>query len=127
MERPPGASLKRARWRIRHLVVPDELVGDPRLEPIARAMIALAEEAARRGEDTFHAPYRLIGDLAGVPSPMAVMRRLRALSALGYVSLVEPGIPGTGPIGRANCWEWLDPPRPGETQWNGAGPAPARG
>jgi hypothetical protein len=87
-------------------------------------MIALAEEAARRGEDTFHAPYRLIGDLAGVQSPMTVMRRLGAIGSLGFLSLVEPGIPGSGPTGVANVWMWIDPPRPGETEWNGAGCSP---
>jgi hypothetical protein len=100
--------------------VPAELVGNPRLEPVARVMIALAEEAARRGAATLHAPYRLIGVLAGVPGAMTVMRRLGALGRLGYLSLVEPGIPGTGPTGKANTWEWHDPPRPGETVWNGA-------
>jgi hypothetical protein len=117
----PGASLERAKVRIPGVDVPDELVDNRNLEPIARAMIALAEEATRRGEATFHAPYRLIGDLAGVRSPMTVLQRLGALSELGYVSLVEPGIPGTGPTGKANTWAWHDPPGPGKTVWNSMG------
>jgi hypothetical protein len=117
---PPGASLERAGRRVAHVTVPAELVGNPRLEPVARVMIALDEEAARRGAATFHAPYRLIGDLAGVSGATTVMRRMGALGRLGYLSLIEAGIPGTGPTGKANTWVWHDPPRPGETVWNGA-------
>ncbi len=84
-------------------------------------MIALHEEACQRGENTFHAPYRLIGDLAGVSSPMTVMRRLGAISAMGYLSLVEAGVPGTGPTGKANTWSWHDPPCPGGTAWCSGG------
>ena len=49
---------------------------------------------------------------------MTVMRRLGAISRLGYLDLVEPGIPGTRATGKANTWRWHDPPRPGETVWN---------
>ncbi len=106
--------------RIPHVDVPAGLAGNPKLEPIARAMIALHEGAVRRGQTCFYAPVRLIAELAGGMAPKTTHRRLGALSALGYLSLVEPGIPGSGPSGKANTWAWHHPPRPGETVWNGA-------
>jgi hypothetical protein len=124
---PPGASLERAKRWIPHVAVPAELIGNRKLEPLARMMVALNEEAVRRGQDTFHAGCRLIAELAGEVNPKTALRRLGALGQLGYLSLVEPGVPGTGPTGTANIWAWHDPPRPGESQWNGAGRSPRSG
>jgi hypothetical protein len=115
----PGESLARAKARIPVVDVPPDLAGNPRLEPLARALVALNEEAIRRGESTFYAPYRTIQQLTGQPTT-TTQRHMGALSKLGFLSLVKPGIPGIGPTGKANTWRWHDPPRPGETIWKKA-------
>jgi hypothetical protein len=115
-----GESLERAKARIPVVDVPSELAGNPRLEPLARVMIAFHEEAIRRGEETFYASYETIGDLASQPNRMTTMRRLGAISKLGHLSKVKPGVAGPGPTGMANWWQWHDPPRPGETIWKKA-------
>src|SRR5262249_50120841 len=117
IEEPYGSALERVKSRIPAVIVPPKLEGTL-LVPLARAMIALAEEAARRGENSFHAPYRLIASLAGVDK-MTALRRLGALSEAGFLSLIEAGLPGTGPHRRkANTWSWHDPPCRGATCWN---------
>ena len=112
-----GAALARVRESIPTVILPSQLVNDD-LKPIARVMLAISDEAKRREEVTFYASYRLIGSLAGGIDPMTVMRRLGALSKAGFLSLIEPGIPGTGPRRKANAYMWHDPARPGETVWN---------
>lgn len=115
---PAGAALDRVKARIPHVNLPASLEGNRKLAPLARTMTAMAEEAERRGDRNFHAPYRLIGKLSGIESAMTTMRRLAALSQLGYLDLLDPGIPGTKATGKANTWRWHDPPRRGETVWN---------
>ncbi len=117
---PAGASLARVKQCLATTPVPPGLIGNLRLEPIARAMAALAAEATRRGQTTFHAAARLIAELAGHPNHRTVLRRLAALGGLGYVSLIEAGTPGSGPTGKASTWRWHDTPMPGETAWNSA-------
>jgi hypothetical protein len=118
VRKPFGEARDQVRARIPHVDVPPELAAHARLEPLARVMIAFAEEAAERGEIQFFAPCRLIAELAGDLAPMTAHRRLGALSAKGYLSMPKAGTPGIRRGGKANTWIWYDPPRPGATVWN---------
>jgi hypothetical protein len=118
IKEPFGEVLARVRARIPDVDVPPELAVHARLEPLARVMIALAEENALCGRTEFYASCRDIADLAGGMSPTTAHRRLGALSAKGYLSMPTAGTPGTRRGGKANTWIWYDPPRPGATVWN---------
>jgi hypothetical protein len=83
-------------------------------------LVALSEEAGRRGEGEFYASYHVIGTLMGlVDNDKKVQRHVRALGQMGYISLLEAGDRGTVPGRMASRWSrWNSPARPGETLWN---------
>jgi hypothetical protein len=83
-------------------------------------LVALSEEAGRRGEGEFYASYHMIGALMGlVDNDKKVQRHVRALGQMGYISLLAAGDRGTVPGRMASRWSrWNTPARPGETLWN---------
>lgn len=115
---PFGRALERATARVPDVVVPEPLQGS-HLEPVARVMIAFAEEATLRGDANFHLASRKIAELAKGISAMTALRHLGALRSKGFVSLIEAGQHEGPPCRRkANTWRWHDPPCPAETVWN---------
>jgi hypothetical protein len=120
MRDPPGEALARVKSRIPAVEVPSELSGTP-LEPVGRVMIAFAEEAVGRGKDEFYAAIRLIADLAGVGKD-TILKRLKTLWQMGYLSMVMPGTRGSRPGARANVYTWHKQPIPGKAVWRRSHP-----
>lgn len=121
----PTAPSDRARARMDDIVPPADLA-DAELKRIAQALMALHDEAIRRGDPVFRCGYRLLEEFTGIPR-MTVKRRMERLHELGHVSLIEAGIGGSKtPTGKANRWRWFNPPRPGQTVWKGATRKPKR-
>ena len=125
VEQPFGHALERATARVPDVIVPPSLK-HTRWEPVARVMIAFAEEAALRGGATFYLSCRKIAEFANGISPMTALRHLGVLRNMGFVSLVEAGQhEGTRRARKANTWRWHDPPCPGKTEWNSNTTQPA--
>jgi hypothetical protein len=117
---PLGSVFDGVKARRAGVAIPDELVGT-KLEAVARTMIAYHEEHSERGRETFYAPLRKIADLSGITGDnrgRAAQSLLGALQVKGYVSLLLAGTEGVKRGGKANTWQWHDPPCPGQASWN---------
>jgi hypothetical protein len=104
--------------------VPAELVEDPEIAAVARAILAIRAASGCGGEgEVFGASFRAVANLAGLvgdDSATVATRRLGILCRRGYVTLVEVGFAGTGgQQSRPSQWLWHDPPIPGEATWAG--------
>jgi hypothetical protein len=86
----------------------------PRLEPLARLLIALSE--GRHGGE-FFVSLRDLDTATGIPFK-TVRRRLARIGGLGHLELVEPGDNVRKPGGTASVYRWHDPPVPGGAPWN---------